>query len=326
MNAAQKRETLMLKSLLKETRYLKPVFDFNFGYRYTVVEETLGLPPREVRRVLDKLSEEGFLEKSVYRVVLKCPVCGMHALVTLVSCAACGGNRLERRELVQHYSCGYSGFKDEFEVAEESTCPYCHEKIAEKRGEFGEKGVLYRCLDCGETFGEPNDTWFCAGCGIEFSGEKAEIENIYVYEINVGKVRSELPEIGIEGIEDVFGDVADVFIPGCVTGKSGVKYDFSALLVGKKGSLAGKRAVINGEFSAEEVSEDAVTRFFAKFVDVGSCLPLLIAIPRLSDGARELAKAYNIMVIEGEDPAKMENKLRENRKCILKKLEGLKKM
>ncbi|MFQ5712249.1 MAG: hypothetical protein ACE5GD_10805, partial [Candidatus Geothermarchaeales archaeon] len=208
MSRVEIREKLMLKDMLRETRFPKPVYDIKFGFRYPTVENRLDISVQEAKDVLNKLFEADYLERSIHSVILRCPSCGKHDLLTLVCCVKCGGNRLERRAIIQHLSCGYTGFEDGFGGDNVLVCPHCHAEMSKRGREYGEKKTSYRCVDCGEVFGEPKSTWLCVDCEKTFFGEEASVENVYVYEINEERIRRELPDINKIG--EIFRDTWDV--------------------------------------------------------------------------------------------------------------------
>ncbi len=89
----------------------------------------------------------------------------------------------------------------------------------------------------------------------------------------------------LEGIE--------VESPRELVGESGIKHRFD--IVVKKGS---ERIVLDVVSSKGWIDEYAVLRYFVKAYDVNPAKMILIAHPRLTDGARRLASLYRIETLE----------------------------
>jgi hypothetical protein len=90
--------------------------------------------------------------------------------------------------------------------------------------------------------------------------------------------------------------------PAVLTGKSGIKHEFS-LAVG--GSPAKPRVVVDEALSVKEVNELKVLAFYVKVFDVGPEKAILCVSPRLDARAKTLAKEYQITVLENEQPRKL---------------------
>ncbi|HME18166.1 MAG TPA: hypothetical protein VKF15_00320 [Nitrososphaerales archaeon] len=90
--------------------------------------------------------------------------------------------------------------------------------------------------------------------------------------------------------------------PAVLTGKSGIKHEFS-MAVG--GSLAKPKVVVDEALSVKEVTELKVLAFYVKVFDVGPEKAILCVSPRLDARAKTLAKEYKITVLENEQPRKL---------------------
>ena len=87
--------------------------------------------------------------------------------------------------------------------------------------------------------------------------------------------------------------------PCIITGKSGVKHEFSFGLLDDSGP---PRVVVDTELSVKEVDEMKVLKFYVKVFDVSPGDAVLCVSPKLSDRAGSLAKEYGITVLENEVP------------------------
>jgi hypothetical protein len=116
--------------------------------------------------------------------------------------------------------------------------------------------------------------------------------------------------IALMGTEVDFGSLAkrlsaaghQASASGKVTGKSGVKHQFSFMVMGADGS---PEVVAETALSVTDVDETKVLAFFVKVFDVKAKHAILCASPRLNPGAQALANQYKIITIEHEKPREL---------------------
>ena len=110
-------------------------------------------------------------------------------------------------------------------------------------------------------------------------------------------------ERGFESMaKKLSGSGVQALSPAVLTGKSGIKHEFS-LAVG--GSPAKPKVVVDEALSVSEVNELKVLAFYVKVFDVGPEKAILCVSPRLDQRARNLAREYKITVLENEQPRKL---------------------
>ena len=160
-------------------------------------------------------------------------------------------------------------------------------------------GYWYKCLDCDATFSEPIHTLVCVNCRNEMELEESDVRPVYEYEIIEKKVESEIPTIEIGKIEEILGNEWRIEYPSSIVGKSGISHVFTAVIRGNTEKNKDKEVIIDLNIGVHEVGEDAITRFYAKSVDIGSPSVYLVAIPKLSDRAKKIAETLNIKYVEG---------------------------
>ncbi|NIM44740.1 MAG: hypothetical protein GTN80_09040 [Nitrososphaeria archaeon] len=296
----QEKENLVLRNLLNETKILFPILDVEYGYRYPAIEKAFKGSPEEITEILNRLHEKGFLSKRPQSVIIKCPHCGKYGVIGLIRCPTCNGGTLNRYEVLQHRPCGYTGSEEEFTTEREYICPYCKIRLKNLGEDYEKIGSWYKCNDCGATFGEPKEILYSTSCKQEFAWSEASTERTYVYEINEKQVREQIPETGLERTESLFQEQWETFIPSRLNGKSGVQHVFTFSLLGKEEPVADKKVVVDVEYGSEPIAENAVMNLFSKCLDVNPDLPVLIAVPKLSQSANDLSKTYDIRVLEGE--------------------------
>jgi len=308
---------MLLNILYNAHRKLEPTIDVVTGEKYPFAEDILGVKPGLAKKILGRLSDDGYLMRELCNVVLKCPDCGGYWLVLRLHCPYCNSFKLEKGESIKHYECGYVGFKSEFIRGNEYVCPRCNKKLEKLGTEYRLIGTWYMCHDCSEKFGEPKETLLCNYCKKEYEVDKLILEGIYMYSVNESAVKELFVEFDLNKIVEAFKDEWEVSIPAKVDGASGITHIFSGSLLSK--GMLRKEVLFDIEYDAEAVGPDAVMRFFAKTADVKSDLFVLTGIPKFTLDAKELARAYKINILEGD---KIESVLANLKEIVESIVEG----
>jgi len=298
MSVRIEKEKLVLRELLKESKFITPVLDEKYGLRFLSFEKALGASPEEAKEILEKLTEEGFLRKRLFAVIRKCIYCDAQTFIIIERCPECRSRRIKFNTIIQHTECGYSGAKEEFGSGDRMVCPFCGKTLANAES-YKVLGYWYKCLDCDATFSEPIHTLVCVNCRNEMELEESDVRPVYEYEIVEKKVESEIPTIEMGRIEEILGNEWRIEYPSSIVGKSGISHVFTAIIRGNTDRNKDKEIIIDLNMGVSEVGEDAITRFYAKSVDIGSKSVYLVAIPKLSDRAKKIAETLNIRYVEG---------------------------
>jgi len=288
---------------LLESGEFTPTFDLELGYHYPEAEKLLGMTPKEVFALLEKLVKAEILDKRMVDVSIKCPACGSSNVSTIYTCSFCGSPRIERDALIEHLACGYIDLMRNFEREGELVCPKCGQRLGPDS--YRSAGTWYTCRDCEKRLESPNPIHRCRDEGHEFTLDTANYTEVYAYSL------SEQAKIDIErGIligRSIVGLLTssgyNVTVQKKRVGESGIEHTFDIML-----EKDGSQAFIDILTSHEPVSVIAITREYTKVLDCASNLYLLV-IPGLSEEARKLASFYKFKVVEGANPIEALNGL-----------------
>ena len=145
--------------------------------------------PKEMVRLLESLTEKGFMEKINYGTVALCPECFSPVFMLTLACPRCGSLKVSKKELVKHMGCGYSGSSDKFVVGIHYICPGCgaQAKIGDAGGEgqdqFKVSDSLYDCEDCGSVSAHALTSFNCIKCKTKFTAKDIRYENPCGYRV-----------------------------------------------------------------------------------------------------------------------------------------------
>jgi transcription elongation factor Elf1 len=315
-NAAFKDERVqaLISSFLSgNLRVINPIFDLRHGFRYPIVEEIVGGPPKD-RKFLDELYEAGVLRRELYDRIIYCPSCGSPNVSTLYCCPYCRSIDIRRSSLVEHVECGYIDTEEKFNAKGKLICPKCHKELIEPEIDYREAGVWCTCNKCGKSFDIPVPTHFCRECGERFPFEKALIEDAYAYSLNEEVVKSASLEWTVLAPIRSFMEERgfEVESPGFINGRSGVKHMFNIVAHGR--GTKRKVIVVNVSISGsnQPVPSQSIIEMFAKTYDSAIDRAFFIAIPRTDPNGRKLAKLYKISLIEAKNPDEAIEKLKQH--------------
>jgi len=145
--------------------------------------------PKEMVRLLESLTEKGFMEKINYGTVALCPECLSPVFMLTLACPRCGSLKVSKKELVKHIGCGYSGPSDKFVVGIHYVCPSCGaqakigEAISKGQEQFKVSDSLYECEDCGSVSANALTSFNCIKCKTKFTAKEIRYENPCGYRI-----------------------------------------------------------------------------------------------------------------------------------------------
>ena len=78
------------------------------GYRYPVAEEYFG---ENAQKQLDRLVEDGLMEREFYQRELGCPKCGSINLIVRFHCPKCDSTNMVKSDVIEHWPCGTLGLR-----------------------------------------------------------------------------------------------------------------------------------------------------------------------------------------------------------------------
>jgi hypothetical protein len=314
LNQDQNSQVLLGKFLDGEIKTLQPVYDSQTGYRYPVVEEIVG-DASEVGPLLEKLSETGVLDKTLYDKIILCPKCNSPNLSFRYCCPFCKSFGIQKSSLVEHIKCGYMDLEANFRQGNIYVCPKCREEMRKIDVDYRKAGVWCTCSNCNKSFDIPVSEHFCRNCGAISSFEEAVINDVYSYTLNKEFKSESFQNLFLAApIQELLTKEGLTVKPnGLVEGKSGAKHSFD--IVAHKGSVDAPQMVVVLDLATAKgdmVSEQSVIALFAKVFDVSPEKAFLIAIPKLNENGKRMAELYNISVIEAENSKEAAKALKAN--------------
>ena len=295
-------QVVLSKFLSGELARLDPVYDPNQGYKYPLIEAILGNPAK-VEELLTKLSKAGILERELHDKILFCYRCGSPRVSIHYNCPHCKSFNVRKSALVEHLQCGYIDVEDHFKKGEKLVCPRCGKELAKPDVDYRKAGIWCTCNNCKKSFDIPVPSHFCRDCKQEFTFEDAVYKDAFSYTLSEeARKEASLGWILVMPIREFLERHGfEVETPGFLKGKSGASHMFD-ITAFKKGE-AKNVTVIDLATSAEnDVSEQPVIAMFAKIYDVSPETACLIAIPKIADNGRKMAKLYNITLVEAKNP------------------------
>lgn len=303
-------QMLLSKFLSGEIAKLEPTYDPNQGYKYPILEKILG-DPAAVDDFLKRLAETGVLKKELYDRTLYCPSCGSARVSIHYNCPYCKSFNVEKSSLIEHMQCGYIDTEQHFRSGEKLVCPRCHKELTKPDVDYEKAGVWCVCNDCSKSFDIPVPSHFCRDCQFTFTFEDAIYKDVYTYTLSpeAGKEAS-LGWIMVNPVRQFLESKGyKVEAPGFLKGKSGASHMFDVAASQKEGT---KEILVIDIATAtdDEVTEQPVIALFAKIYDVTPSRACLIAVPRMSENGRRMAKLYNISLVETKDQNEVVNGLK----------------
>jgi predicted RNA-binding Zn-ribbon protein involved in translation (DUF1610 family) len=200
---------------------------------------------------------------------------------------------IAKTSLTEHIPCGNIDARERF-VHE--ACPKCGRLLIQ--GQYRDMGRWYICRACRERFETPQLDLTCRTCGNEFTMQEALIQTISKYPLNPAR-ESEIRQnvTSLESIHALLTDLGFVVeMPGSLVGeKSGIQQYFSLIATNSNK----ENIVIEHRVNEPEVNASQLILYLYKLSEIHTDLPIFVAIPRLSDTAKQIAEGYQITVIEG---------------------------
>ncbi|WP_309493370.1 hypothetical protein [Candidatus Hecatella orcuttiae] len=271
----------------------------------------------EAAQLLEKLGEEGFLHRKVSDNIFKCPQCFSADIRPQLLCPKCKSADYTEGNVLVHYSCSYIDFEEKFwKEASSVRCPRCNRVLRQIGVDYGNPGMAFKCLECGEFFHLPFERWVCKVCDRSFRPTEARRENVYSYRFNEAR-RNEVRKalLYVEPMAEALkrgGFSVECFYE--LEGKSGSFHMFD--IVAKNSGPSRRELIVEVEEKGGlTVTVDDLLKFLAKFFDVKTkgFHGIFVAIPKLEREARVFASKFRVECLEAGN---MEDAVDQLRKII----------
>lgn len=296
---------LMLKLIQQSVKTIMPEINpaYSNGYRYGIAEDYLGSNARDE---LEKLADEGLLEREFYSKELGCPKDESINLSFKRQCPKCGSVDITKKELTKHVACGYMGTESDFK---DEKCPKCGQELGKLGVNYIKHGMQYVCQNCKEFFQNPSDIAVCLKDRYSFPIENAKEIILYSYLIT-----KQLEQEIIEAIDQqkyISSKLKELGFktesPATLKGRSGVEHDF--FMVATMGTGFLRIRILLELIGNGEVTKNDIFNFYAKAIDVGAYGALIGVIPQMTDEAKAISKSYKIAFVEGTDLSVISEKM-----------------
>jgi transcription elongation factor Elf1 len=303
-------QVLLSKFLSGEITKLEPVYDADGGYRFPAVEKIVG-DLVVVDDFLGQLADAGILKRELYDRTIHCPNCGSGRISMHYDCPYCKSFNVRKSALIEHVSCGYIDTEEKFRIGEKLICPRCNKELTKADLDYKKAGVWCVCQSCGKSFDIPVPSHFCRYCHFVFTFEDATFKDVYAYTLSVeaGKEASMGWTMANPIRQFLESHEYKVETPGFLKGKSGASHVFDVTAFRREG---GKEILVIDVATAaeDEVTEQPVIALFAKIYDVSPSQACLIAIPKINENGKRMAKLYSINLIEAKNQTEAVDGLR----------------
>ena len=279
---------------------------------YPQLQSVLGEHATEADAILTHMAAAGVLVETLADKVPACPECNSKQISTRYLCSQCYAVDINRSFLFEHLKCGKVASDDTFRKGSEYICPKCQTVLHNFGVEFRAIGAWYKCNRCNNSFNATIQSHFCRPKHHQFTPDRARLIPIYEYKINtriLNEIRNQVLVYGdlISFLEDCG---LNVIAPHTLTGKSESRtFD---LAISSKGRWGAQRTIVMDIINLDSaIGADYVREFATKVRDSQPSVSYLVAIPRLTDEAREASRNLKLTVVEASSMKEAMSSIRD---------------
>lgn len=264
---------------------------------------------------LNTLVVRGYLNGSPREKIMRCKECDSMRLQLRSECPDCGSLRTQRYKVLEHFPCGMIDKEENFKRDNgELMCPKCNKRLDLIGIDYRSLGSMFACSDCGALNKDLATTVKCTRCGYIAKPDEENEDYLFSYSLNtamIPKLRQYVkPVQTIANYLEGLGFT--IFSPAQIKGKSGTEHSVDILALERKkvsssivdpkspDPTTSRKVIIDILVSESQVKLEDVTRVYGKLNDV-QFDALVIAIPSLTENAKNYAEKYRINVIEAEN-------------------------
>lgn len=277
---------------------------------------SLKLAPSEVSRILEQLTQEGYLEAKLYGTLLQCPKCGGSQLNPIFKCPNCGSRALLRERLLEHLVGGHIHPESMFRSKGKQVCPSCGREV--KAGDYRVLGGWFVCQDCGRKHPHITPDFECLTDNHSFKIMDGNFRPIYRYVVTEQGLSALMEDrhMILEVIRELLEQHGKVVMEVYITGGSGVKHRFDF-----QTDMQGKQLLVDLVHASNAVDSREVLARYAKFMDInsvsgGGYIYLIVGWPRIGEEAKGLLQFYKIPHVEASTVELVREGLEETLKTL----------
>ncbi|WXG42159.1 MAG: hypothetical protein WED07_15580 [Candidatus Freyarchaeum deiterrae] len=313
---------------------LEPTFNWDEGFRYTNVEKITGLDPIDTKVLLETLSRYKLLNRKAFDSALACPNCGSFRIRVRYRCPYCSSFSIQKSNFIECFLCGTVDTEEFFSGVyygepDKYFCPKCEKELKGLSLDYRKIQAQNRCENCKKIFTEVNVAVQCTECNHTVKLAFTKIVEAPFYTLNTEYTKEIKRQISSIQLRQMISSLYKkkgwkVEAPGTIVGSDNVTYDFQVVAempdtLGKeliKNILPGGKIAIDIVEDTEEVKKEKIMEFVGKNTSIVPVQYLIVAIPKLSEEAKQLLKKQEIMFCEKERAQNEVPALVENIACI----------
>ncbi len=278
------------------------------GFGYPDVDGLLDTTGEATKNVIEQLANNNILERNPFERFIVDPD-GSFQLISVERCPYCGTGDINKRQLIEHTTCGNVGVDLDYRLSireNKYVCPKCNEELNLLGTDYHHVGIQYRCRNK-HTFPKPALKWRNIKTGKIWNQEQLGESWVYSYSLKPDKrdwLEFQLkPKAQLIDFLKVQGYQVEELAK--VQGKSGAVHTIDIIATRDDG-LASFRLAIgiltappnDGEIPLEELFKFDTTAY-----DAGVDYKVVIAMPKLSTAAVKFAERQKIGVFETSEPS-----------------------
>ena len=275
---------------------LKPSFLKGRGFFYPDIQ----LPTLEEQtRFLGILEKTETANYSPSVSIMQCPICSSPRFCSTFACKLCRSPDILRGSAIVHEPCGNVDFYHKYASDDGAlVCQKCNKKLKAIGIDYSRLDHIYNCQGCKSMVSDIDQLYKCLDCGKSSTLEESRISVLHEYVFDIDKVTNivniDKPMLSIIQELDKIGIRAVPY--GRVIGASRIPHIFSLLAYAEKAEQPFLVAdVIETDHRTDEMR---ILSFIGKCVDSGIENKIVVAIPNLEKGLRELINTHRITLIE----------------------------
>jgi hypothetical protein len=313
---------LLERFLDKSLSELPPTFNWEEGFRYTNVEKITGLDPIDSRVLLETLSKCGILSRRAFDSALACPNCGSFKIRVRYRCPHCSSFSIQKSNFIECFLCGTIDSEEYFSGVYYGEpgkyyCPKCERELKGLSLDYRKIVAQNRCDNCKKIFTEVNVAVQCTECNhtVKLAFAKLVEAPIYTLSAEYAKeVKKQVSSINMrQAISNLFSNKGwKVETPGTITGLDKINYEFHVVASIPdalsrelmKNILPGGKIAIDIIEETGEIKKDKIMELVGKNTSIAPVQYIIVAIPKLSDEAKQLLKKQEIMYCEKDSDHK----------------------
>lgn len=295
---------------------LQPTFSWEEGFRYPNVEKITGLDSIDAKVLLETLSKYGILSRKAFDSALACPNCGSFKIRVRYRCPYCSSFSIQKSNFIECFLCGTIDTEEYFSGVyygepDKYYCPKCEKELKGLSLDYRKILAQNRCENCKKIFTEVNVAVQCTECNHTVKLALAKLVEAPIYTLNpeyAKEVKKQVSSINMkQAISNLFRTKGwRVEIPGTITGVDKINYEFQVVAsmpdtVSKelfKNILPGGKIAIDIIEEVAEIKKEKIMELVGKNTSIAPIQYIIVAIPKLSDEAKQLLKSKEIMYCE----------------------------